>query len=148
MSKRGGKCPDGWLCDTGSGFDLVEEDALCELILAKAKEMSEALWLKTANGLTAAKRQVTFKLKCLRGGLANPVLLKSTPPVLSIGYRCMELGYHFEWPPYTSPFFILPDGFKVTLEVKDWVPYISSKSEGTPVDPHGIGAAGINRTKW
>ena len=47
------------------------------------------------------------------------------PLLLSVGYRCQELGYGFYWLPYSIPYFVLPDGHtEVDLEVDQFVPYL------------------------
>ena len=51
-------------------------------------------------------------------------MLKSTPAVLSIGFRCRKLGYTFVWPAYGNPYFLLPSGNLVYLEVHKDIPYL------------------------
>ena len=55
---------------------------------------------------------------------ASPLLLDSTPAVLSVGLRCMELGYNFHWPNKKNPYFILPSGKRFTMQVDRNVPYL------------------------
>jgi hypothetical protein len=44
--------------------------------------------------------------------------------VFSIGKRCLEMGYAFYWPPFSErPFFVKPDGSRVTMEVEGNIPY-------------------------
>ena len=51
-------------------------------------------------------------------------MLDSTPAVVSVGLRCMKLGYSFIWPAFGLPYFILPDGNLVYLEVIGDIPYL------------------------
>ena len=44
------------------------------------------------------------------GSKAEPLLRESTPPVLSVGRRCMHHGYGFYWPPGKSPYLVTPKG--------------------------------------
>ena len=53
----------------------------------------------------------------------SPYILNNTPPVLTAGYRCMEMGYTFIWPTGHNPFFIRPDGMIVHLTVENYIPY-------------------------
>ena len=54
----------------------------------------------------------------------RPYVLETTPNVLSIGRRCMELGYEFHWKKYSLPTFTLPCGKKITLCVDNYIPYL------------------------
>ena len=56
----------------------------------------------------------------------EPYVLNSTPAVPSVGRRCMDYGYEFRWPSGEPPYFISPQGKKVKLEVKDYVPYLKT----------------------
>ena len=53
-----------------------------------------------------------------------PYILDSTPPVLSVGYRCMNLGYSFIWPKGEDPYFLLPNGSICPLVTTGDVPYL------------------------
>ncbi len=55
-------------------------------------------------------------------------VLISTPPVLSLGRRCMEEGFSFVWPANELPYMARPDGHIVQLEVIGNVPYMSPDS--------------------
>jgi hypothetical protein len=61
-------------------------------------------------------------------GPIEPLVLKNTPDVLSVGYRCMRLGFSFIWPPGQNPYFITPDNLVIELEVIRNIPYIRSGS--------------------
>ena len=54
----------------------------------------------------------------------EPIAVPSCPPLLSVGDRCMNLGYGFYWPPYKPPFYIKPDGMRIPHIVKNNCPYI------------------------
>ena len=53
-----------------------------------------------------------------------PLLLESSPPVLSVGKRCMEEGYSFHWPSGRNPYLVSPDGKRHDLDVDNMVPYL------------------------
>ena len=77
----------------------------------------------TANGKTRATEMIGLFIKEF-GTQVSPYVLDSTPALLSVGFRCMELGYTFVWPPGQDPYFILPDENVVYLEVIDNIPYL------------------------
>ena len=54
----------------------------------------------------------------------KPMLLESAPAALGTGYRCMEKGYGFYWPPYSRPFMVTPHGGVLPHEVEDYLPYL------------------------
>ena len=58
----------------------------------------------------------------------TPYVLENTPPVLTVGYRCMEMGYTFMWPTAQEPYFIRPDGVVIRLTVEDYIPYLVPNS--------------------
>ena len=56
----------------------------------------------------------------------EPHVLDETPTVLSIGRRCMKMGYAFHWMPGKLPFMVTPKQGFVHLQVKDDIPYLVS----------------------
>ena len=60
----------------------------------------------------------------------SPYLVQSSPPVLSVGLRCVEDGFDFIWrgSKNEKPRLVSPDGQVIELEVRDYVPYLCSKS--------------------
>ena len=125
-------CPAGkavysklaWLVDTGSPFDLSSAKALGKDANRAIESLNNPISLNTANGLgDPIKKCVRMRVKSMRENI-KPLLLPDTPFVLSIGLRCMELGYDFHWMRYTNPYFVLPGGAKVNLKVVNNVPYL------------------------
>ena len=57
----------------------------------------------------------------------TPYLLESTPPVMSVGVKCMDEGYDFVWRAGKEPYFQKPDGVRIKLTVRDYAPYVPSK---------------------
>ena len=54
-------------------------------------------------------------------GSVKPRVLKDSPDVFSIGYRCQEEGWSFHWPAWScSPYWRRPDGKYVILEVDQY----------------------------
>ena len=58
----------------------------------------------------------------------TPYMLYNSPPVLTVGYRCMELGYTFIWPTGQNPYFIRPDGMIDHLRFGNCIPYLVPKN--------------------
>ena len=122
-------CPEikEWLVDTGSGHDLI--DATTAGKFQKwIRESPKTYKLHTAGGIRNVNQEVPLYVSQL-GDKAVGLILPSTPAVLSMGRRCVEEGYHFEWPPFSSsPFMIAPDGKMIRLFVRGYVPYIRKDS--------------------
>ena len=87
-----------WLMDTGCGYDLISRDHVSRFPTGdQASELD--ISLDTANGSVPVEHEVSFRVPELAENV-SAIVLQSTPPVLSIGRRCMEQGYRFEWPPF------------------------------------------------
>ena len=67
----------------------------------------------------------------------------------------MDYNYGFYWPPGGIPYFTRPDGIKVPLKVKNYIPYlyedknqdcaVASSSSSEPL-PKGKGEGTVNNT--
>ena len=51
-------------------------------------------------------------------------VLESTPSIISVGKRCMDMGYSFAWTAGCKPTLTCPSGRTVTLDVINNVPYL------------------------
>ena len=125
------QCSDeDWIADTGSAQDLLTRaDIPDEFQFFSDKPIG----IITANGESSSNLQA----KVYNGVLDckfEPYLLESTPPVLSVGVRCMDQGYDFIWRAGKFPYFRKPDGKKINLVVRDYVPYVANcKSENKTI---------------
>ena len=125
-----------WLIDTGCGHDLVSMKDL-GADMAHILVADRPLTFNTANGKTKATEQAPLYCSELDEELW-PYILGSTPTVLSVGKRCMHLGYSFIWLAGQKPYFVTPGGTIVHLEVKDDIPYIRvGSAECAPQDAAG-----------
>ena len=80
--------------------------------------------MRTANGIVTQDKEVIHHKKKLEQ-VTSAVVGKNTPDLLSIGYRCQDLGYGFLRKPYDVPYIVLPDGkSEVDLHVDQYVPYL------------------------
>ena len=73
------------------------------------------------------------------GEVIDALVMKDSPPVLSIGRRCMQHGWGFSWELGEAPYVVLPCGKIITCIVDGNVPYI----EHRPSQPV---AACVNQT--
>ena len=122
-AKAAGKANvDLWLVDTGCGSDLIEKSEIRNLkpFVAHA---AKTITFHTANGPTTATEIVRLFVEEF-GEEIKPYILDSTPAVVSVGLRCMKKGYTFIWPARSLPYFILPNGNLVYLEVIGDIPYL------------------------
>ena len=102
-----------WLMDTGCGHDLLS-DAQAKKLGARLRPASEEVSLQTANGVTTPQHEAPLRIAELHEDVV-PLILNSTPAVLSIGRRCMEQGYRFVWEPHSPPYLETPAGRTIEL---------------------------------
>ena len=125
-----------WLMDTGSAIDLVSSDDIAPMKhLIVSSDAPLQLW--TANGYSSVDQEIALEVKLL-GERIKPYVVRSSPAVLSIGWRCLELGYSFYWQAGKMPVLVCPDGEVIELDVIDYVPYMRSKAYSCAVRPEGI----------
>ena len=68
--------------------------------------------------------------------MVEPLVLPDTPDVLSIGRRCMHMGYGFYWHPGRNPYLVTPEGNVVPLLVRKDIPYmVVGSSRSLPKNP-------------
>jgi hypothetical protein len=89
---------------------------------------SSRIMFSTANGRIESRNVVPLYCSELDQEV-YPYLLHESPPVLSIGKRCMEQGFTFHWDPGRNPIMTNPQGTVVELEVLKNIPYLRSGSE-------------------
>ena len=84
-----------------------------------------AINLNTAGGIVAADKmlRVSFGVG-LENFSAEPVVLPSTPSVLSVGKRCLHQGFSSFWVSGKHPCFITPRGVICPLDVEGDVPLV------------------------
>ena len=116
-----------FLVDSGCPLDLLASDDLTEQERKFVKTACRGITLHTANGFTKAKSTLSLSSDLLSDPI-EAYLLESTPNVISMGYRCMELGYSFIWRGWQRPYLVCPNGKKIELEVMHNVPYLPETS--------------------
>ena len=119
-----------FLADTGSEEDLLStSDKSRYFPRAEPLDADKPVNLVTANGPTSADKVAKVKVPELNSKVEF-YLLNSTPPVVSVGKRCLDEGYGFYWPPYRKPFFVRPDGTKLHCRLRGRVPVIGGDFAG------------------
>ena len=113
-----------WIADTGSANDLVSREMVYH---SEVFESSKPVSLLTANGLFQANDQANLDIPLL-GITAKPYVLDDSPAVISVGQLCVDHDWSFIWPANDTPYFKKPNGQKIKLRVKDYVPYLPSTS--------------------
>ena len=87
------------LADTGSEENLISRhDHLAFFLDIRIQNPSKPVSLITANGPVQGDKPVSLKIPEFTPQL-ECYLLESTPPVCSVGRRCMDEGYGFYWYP-------------------------------------------------
>ena len=127
-----------WIADAGSGHDLLGTDDLVgDYEIKKGKHVR----LKTAGGRTGTSNYVSIKIDRL-GSTVNPIVLDSTPPVLSVGKRDMEQSYGFYWPPKANPY---PKGKKIKLKVQGLIPYLMEYSSENDLETCALSSVSLGK---
>jgi len=85
-----------WLVDTGCPFDLVSQRDLSEEERKYMSMSSKSLYLNTANGRAESNLVLSLRTPTLSDGIDAHVM-SSTPNSISLGKRCMTMGYSFVW---------------------------------------------------
>merc|ERR1711972_512047 len=88
--------------------------------------------MSTAGGRTRCDHKINIAFPSLSDEALVAHVLDDTPPVVSIGRLCMKHNYPFYWPKGEQPYFVRPAGQRITLDVSDFIPYISPDSFSEP----------------
>ena len=97
--------------DTGSPFDLLGKNEMTQYE-KQTSYKSQPCEMLTANGVTTTRHKVDVGVMGLpEEKSVSPHILPECPPVLSIGRRCVKMGYMFIWEPFSNkPLLISPSG--------------------------------------
>ena len=121
-----------FLANTGSEEDLISKhDHQAFFADIQVQNASKPVSLITANGPVQGDKSVSFKISEFSNVL-ECYLLESTPPVCSVGRRCMDEGHGFHWYPGQAPYFVTPEGRKPRCKMKGRVPVIGDEVMATP----------------
>ena len=115
-----------WIADTGSAQDLVNDSELPDNY---GYYSSVPIRMITANGESSSSKQGKVFVPKL-GRTIDPYLVQSSPPVISVGMRCIDDKFDFIWrgSKGENPYMVKPNGERIELIVKDYVPYLANNS--------------------
>ena len=117
--------------DSGSGHDLISAKKIDRMDLPTYDDT--VVNFHTANGVTSSTKRSDIKFEAFDEP-AQAHILEDTPSVMSMGKRCVDLGYSFIWPSGKTPYMIDPNGDIIEMTVRDYIPYINidqKKKKGT-----------------
>ena len=120
-----------FIMDSGSGHDLISAKKVDRMDLPTYDDA--VVNFHTANGVTSSTKRSDIKFEAFDEP-AQAHILEDTPSVMSMGKRCVELGYSFIWPSGKTPYMIDPNGDIIEMTVRDYIPYINidqMKKKGT-----------------
>ena len=109
-----------WIADTGSGHDLIGQKYLGGSFRLKGGEEVEFL---TSGGKSASDEYVDIKVSKI-DETVKPLVMEHSPLYLQLVEGVWTLTMGFIWPPSGIPYFVRPDGVKVPLKVKNYIPYL------------------------
>jgi len=113
---------DEWMADTGSSIDAVNKFAISKSSQQHVSWYSVPEPYLTAAGEIEVKGELHIQSEAL--GDIRAKLLDTDNNIVSVGQRCMDIGYDFHWPPFTPPIITRPDGRKFHCTVRHYVPYV------------------------
>ena len=110
-----------------SAVDWKKQHGMPKNVFAMSTCISkhDEIVFQTANGSTCTSDVAKIVVDEL-DETVEPHVLDETPTVLSVGRRCMKMGYAFYWMPGKLPFMVTPKQGFVHLQVKDDIPYLVS----------------------
>ena len=116
-----------WLQDTGCPVDLAGKKSLPPKLVEHIHKSEDPQNFDTANGALPADEQVAMQIEGVPDNV-HPYVLKDSPDVMTIGRRCVRVGYGFHWPAFsTRPYYDLPAKFgggRLNLVSIGDVPYL------------------------
>ena len=121
--------------DTGSEEGLISgtdcRAHFPDVPIGPSSRPVSAVSLITANGPVKRNQSVKLDVPEINSTLECYVL-ESTPPVCSVGRRCMDEGFDFHWYAGKAPYFVTPEGKKLYCKLRGRVPVIGDGSIATP----------------
>ena len=111
-----------FIMDSGSGHDLISAKKIDRMDLPTYDD--SVVNFHTANGVTCSTKRSDIKFEAFDEP-AQAHILEDTPSVMSMGKRCIDLGYSFIWPSGKTPYMLDINGNMIEMTVKDYIPYVS-----------------------
>ena len=122
-----------FIMDSGSGHDLISAKKIDRMDLPTYDDT--VVNFHTANGVRSSTKRSDIKFEAFDEP-AQAHILEDTPSVMSMGKRCVDLGYSFIWPSGKTPYMLDSNGniIEMTVKDKDYIPYVNidqKKKKGT-----------------
>ena len=111
-----------FIMDSGSGHDLISAKKIDRMDLPTYDDV--VVNFHTANGVTSSTKRSDIKFEAFDEP-AQAHILEDAPSVMSMGKRCVDLGYSFIWPSGKTPYMIDSNGDIIEMTVRDYIPYIN-----------------------
>ena len=123
-----------FVVDSGASMQMISKKDLSDAEMMDTLTKSCSLTIViTANGEVQTHEEATVYVKNLKKFLTMKVL-ENTPAVLSLGKRCDENGYFYEWINGQKPH-LIKNGFRKQCNTENFVPIVvpglSSSSSGS-----------------
>ena len=83
----------------------------------------------TVNGILTVDEGLQLQVPALNRKVEF-ALADDSPPILSVGKRCMQDGYSFFWPRGKDPYLVDQYNNIIKLTVENFVPYIAHSTDG------------------
>ena len=134
-----------FLADTGSEEDLISRgDHRAHFPSVPIEVANRPVSLITANGPVQGNASVKLEVPEL-GSTLECYVLESTPPVCSVGRRCMDEGFDFHWYSGKNPYFVTPEGQKLYCKLRGRVPVIGENALASPATGNKLANAPVLR---
>ena len=120
-----------FIMDSGSGHDLISAKKIDRMDLPTYDDT--VVNFHTASGVTSSTKRSDIKFEAFDEP-AQAHILEDTPSVMSMGKRCVDLGYSFIWPSGKTPYMLDSNGNIIEMTVRDYIPYVNidqKKKKGT-----------------
>ena len=119
-----------FIMESGSGYDLIFAKKIDRMDLPTYDDT--AVNFHTANGVTSSTKRSDIKFEAFDEP-AQAHILEDTPSVMSMGKRCVDLGYSFIRPSGKTPYMLDSNGNIIEMIVRDYIPYVNidQKKKGT-----------------
>ena len=114
-----------WIADSGAGQHLCGPSHLPKGSMSGISPCPD-IRLCTANGTIVPRGRLKLHIPSLKLD-GSFLLLRDSPPVLSIGQLVEKHGFSFSWTPEGGALFRAPDKSKIRCTVKDFVPLLKTK---------------------
>ena len=99
--------------------------------------LAEPIRINTANGPAESKGAVLTKIPGMAEEV-HAVELGDTPPLLSVGRRCLNEGYSFVWIAGRNPYFVTKEGMMLPCKTSGGVPYIDTEDPDCKLRPVNV----------